>query len=375
MINARDFYNGMIDSGFEFFTGVPDSLLKDLCACIAGNTPKNRHITAANEGNAIGMACGYHLSSGKYGVVYMQNSGEGNAINPLLSLADPEVYSIPMLLLIGWRGMPGEHDEPQHIKQGKVTCELLDTIGMPYEILEDDWSSQLGRCKDILMEQSRPVALVIQKGTFEPYPFVPEDNGAPLSREQALECLLDELHDDDIIVATTGKTSREIFEIRDARGQDHTNDFLVVGGMGHTSSIAYGIAIGTTRDVWCIDGDGSFLMHMGALPVIAQNAPDNFKYVLNVNGAHESVGGQSTAAQSADIPAILRASGFDVVVSAAQEEELQSGIEVIRKTPKSALVIITHQGSRKDLGRPTTTPKDNKLALMKKLETKRRDTL
>lgn len=375
MIDARDFYDGLIKADLDFFSGVPDSLLKDLCACITMSAPPERHIIAANEGNAIGMACGYHMSTGKYGVAYMQNSGEGNAVNPLLSLADPEVYSIPMLLLIGWRGMPGEHDEPQHVKQGRITCDLLDAMEIPYEILDADWQPQLKRCVDIMKTQSRPVALVIKKGAFSSYPFGPEDNGAMLTREQALEVLLDGLSDDDFTVSTTGKTSREIFEIREAQNQDHAHDFLTVGSMGHTSSIAFGMAIGTEANVWCIDGDGSFLMHMGAFPVIAQNAPDNFKYVLNINGAHESVGGQPTVAERIDIPAILKACGFINVIEAATADEIKKGVEVVRQNPKSALVITTRQGSRKDLGRPTTTPKENKDALIAKLQSYRLDTL
>lgn len=365
-IDAKAFYDGLENSGFDFFAGVPDSLLKSLCACIFDNTPPERNIITANEGNAIGMVCGYHVSSGKCGVVYMQNSGEGNMINPLLSIADPDVYSIPMLLLIGWRGEPGVHDEPQHVKQGKVTCELLATMGVPYEVLEDDWESQLDRMVKAMNEQSRPVALVIRKGTFDNYPFNVEDNGATLSREEALKVVLENLTEDDFIVSTTGKTSREIFEIRESCGQNHANDFLTVGGMGHTSSIAFGMAVGTDKNVWCVDGDGSFLMHMGAFPIIAQNAPDNFKYILNNNGAHESVGGQPTVGQKIDVPAILRASGFEEICEVSMPEEIAAGMRILRITPKSAMVVTTHQGSRTNLGRPTKTPQENKHAMMAK---------
>lgn len=368
-IDVKEFYERLVHAGLDFFAGVPDSLLKDLCACIFESTPPERNIITANEGNAVGMACGYHVATGKSGVVYMQNSGEGNIINPLLSIADPDVYSIPMLLLIGWRGEPGKHDEPQHVKQGKVTCELLAAMGVPYEVLShDDWEGQLKRSIDQMEKESRPVALVIQKGLFASYPFTPEDNGAFMSREEALKVILSNLKDSDFVVSTTGKTSREIFEIREASGQKHSNDFLTVGGMGHTSSIAFGMAIGSDKDVWCIDGDGSFLMHMGAFPVIAQNAPRNFKYILNNNGAHESVGGQPTVGQKIDIPGILRASGFEKVCEASTPEEIEAGMVVLRENSKSALVISTHQGSRADLGRPTTTPRANKIAMMEKLK-------
>lgn len=371
MINTRVFYDALVEAGLDFFTGVPDSLLKDLCSCIFDNTPKERNIIAANEGNAVGMACGYHISSGKYGVVYMQNSGLGNAVNPLLSIADPDVYSIPMLLLIGWRGMPGEHDEPQHVKQGKVTCELLEAMDIPFAVLGENWEAQLADTVSLMKEHRRPVALVIKKGTFESYPFKAEDNGAPLTREQAIETILSSLQGDDFVVSTTGKTSREIFEIREACGQGHANDFLTVGGMGHTSSIAYGMAAGTDKSVWCLDGDGSFLMHMGAFPVIAQNAPSNFKYILNINGAHESVGGQPNVAQEIDIPSILKASGFEDVFEATTDIEISMGIKVLRERSRCALVVTTHQGSRKDLGRPTETPQKNKADMMAKFESYR----
>lgn len=370
-INPKGFYDGLVDAGLDFFAGVPDSLLKDLCACIFKNAPAERNIITANEGNAIGVICGYHISTGRFGVAYMQNSGEGNIVNPLLSIADPDVYSIPMLLLIGWRGEPGKHDEPQHAKQGKVTCGLLEAMGVPYEVLEDGWQVQLKRLIDVMVREQRPVALVVRKGTFDTYPFEVEDNGAPLSREEALETVLEQLGDDDFVVSTTGKTSREIFEIREARAQGHANDFLTVGGMGHTSSIAFGMAAGSDCDVWCIDGDGSFLMHMGALPVIVQNAPTNFKYILNNNGAHESVGGQPTVGQRIDVPAILRASGFEAVYEATTTDEIEAAMRALREGARCALVITTHQGSRSNLGRPTTTPQENKKAIMAKFESYR----
>ena len=367
-INPREFHDYLVKENLDLFCGVPDSLLKDLCACFSDIAPAERNIITANEGNAIGIACGYHIATGKAAVVYMQNSGEGNAINPLLSIADPDVYSIPMLLIIGWRGEPGVHDEPQHIKQGKVTCSLLDAMGIPYEVLEaTNWGMQLDSLIATMQEKSRPVAAIIRKGLFESYPFTSEESDAELSREEALEVILGCLGEDDLTVSTTGKTSREVFEIRERHSQGHANDFLTVGGMGHTSSIAYGMALGTDADVWCIDGDGSFLMHMGAFPVMAQKMPSNFKYVLNINGAHESVGGQPNVAGAIDVPSILRASGFVNVYEASTAKEISAGVAALREESRCALVITTHQGSRADLGRPTTTAKENKRAMMKKI--------
>ena len=367
-IDPKEFYGALVEEGLDLFAGMPDSLLKNLCACVFDNAPAERNIITANEGNAVGIACGYHVATGRAAVVYMQNSGEGNIVNPLLSIADPDVYSIPMLLVVGWRGEPGVHDEPQHVKQGKVTCSLLEAMGVPYEVLDPEgWRAQLEELVAAMREGSRPVAAVVRKGLFDSYPFEAADNGAPMSREEALEAVLSCLGDDDLVVSTTGKTSREVFEIRERRGQGHANDFLTVGGMGHTSSIAYGMALGTDADVWCVDGDGSFLMHMGAFPVMAQKMPLNFKYVLNVNGAHESVGGQPNVAQEIDVAAILKASGFDEVHEASTADEIESGMAALRAGARCALVVTTHQGSRSDLGRPTTTPQENKQAMMAKI--------
>lgn len=368
MIETKQFYDYLVNSGVDFFAGVPDSLLANLCACIKENTPKSNNIITANEGNAVAMCAGYHLSTGKCGVVYMQNSGEGNIVNPLLSLADEDVYSIPMLLIIGWRGEPGKHDEPQHVKQGKVTISLLEAMGVDYAILDDNYEEQLSYAIQYMKNNNKPYALIVKKGTFSSYKITPEITDYPLLREEALEVIIDKLTIDDIVVSTTGKTSREIFEIREKRGEGHANDFLTVGSMGHTSSIAYGVAIGTNKNVFCIDGDGSFLMHMGALAVIGSNMPKNLKYILNDNQAHESVGGQPTCTNSIDIPSIIKACGFDTVIVAKNTEEIKNGIELLRDSDSACMIIKTKQGSRDDLGRPTTTPIENKIALMEKLK-------
>lgn len=370
MIDTKEFYDYLLSKGADLFAGVPDSLLASLCACIKENTPDEKNIITANEGNAVAVASGYHLSTGKYGVVYMQNSGEGNAVNPLMSLADEDVYSIPMLLIIGWRGEPGKHDEPQHVKQGKVTIPLLEAMGIDHEILEDDYKSQLDKAFAYMGEKKKPYALVIRKGIFSPYKLKQEMSSLPSTREAALETIISRLGDDDIIVSTTGKTSREIFEIRERRNEGHNSDFLTVGSMGHTASIAFGMCLGTSKDVWCIDGDGSFIMHMGSLAVIGSRMPKNFKYILNDNGAHESVGGQPTCSPSLDIPAILKGCGFVEVAEASTDEEIAKGMKILREKEGCALILHTRQGSRDDLGRPTTTPVQNKEALMKKLGVK-----
>ncbi len=368
-IDTQAFYDALVGRGLDFFCGVPDSLLANLCACIFDNAPRERNVIAANEGNAVGMACGYHVATGRRGVVYMQNSGEGNAVNPLLSIADPDVYGIPMLLLVGWRGEPGVRDEPQHVKQGKVTCSLLEAMGIPHRVLDPgNWESQLGWACAEMDKRSCPVALVIRKGAFSAYPFEAEVSDDPLTREEALEVVLEALGPDDLVVSTTGKESREVFEIRARRGQAHDGDFLTVGGMGHTLSIAAGMAIGAQdRTVWCLDGDGSMLMHLGSLPVLAQRWPDNLRYVVNVNGAHESVGGQPNVAADIDVLGLLRACGLDGVLEARTTDEVAEAMSTLARSSRTALVLRTRQGSRADLGRPTVSPAENKLAMMHRL--------
>jgi len=369
MIYTPEFYKCLIGNQLDFFTGVPDSLLSDFCAYVSQNTPPKQHVIAANEGNAVAMAAGYHLATGKFGVVYMQNSGIGNAVNPLVSLCDEEVYSIPMLLLIGWRGELGVKDEPQHIKQGKITKELLDVMGIPYEILGDEYLSQVLKCLHIMKEEQKPVALIVRRGIFSTIMYKPAETSYILTREQVLETVISLLGCDDFIVSTTGKTSRELYEIRIRYGIAGQNDFLTVGSMGHTASIAFGLSIGTEKNIWCIDGDGAFLMHMGSMGIIAQNAKRNFRYILINNGAHESVGGQPTVGLAVDTPSILHACGFQHVYSAETEIEIQESIQQIKMAESpTALVIYTKQGSRVDLGRPKSTPAENKRIFMESLQ-------
>ncbi len=364
MINTEDFYNYLVKKNFDFFTGVPDSLLKNLCACISDKSDKKHNIIAANEGNAIALATGYNISSGKYGVVYMQNSGIGNATNPLLSLADEEVYSIPMLLIVGWRGEPGVHDEPQHIKQGKVTLKLFETMDIEYHILDENYEKTIDYCYDYLQTRQKPIVLIVKKGLFSEYKVPPLENLYQLTREEALTTILENISKKDFIVSTTGKASREIFEIRERNGEEHSHDFLTVGSMGHTSSIALGMSIGTDKNIYCIDGDGSFIMHMGAFAIIPTIADKNFKYILINNGAHESVGGQPTVAFNIDFENLLKSVGFNDVYIAKNNDEIKNAMSKFEGKKLQALIIYTNIKSRSDLGRPTISPIDNKIAMM-----------
>ncbi|GAA0857180.1 phosphonopyruvate decarboxylase [Aliiglaciecola litoralis] len=368
MIEAKHFCDTLAQHKIEFYCGVPDSLLKNLCAYIDDNLPSQQHVITANEGNAIALAAGHYLGSGAPAVAYMQNSGLGNAINPLTSLTDPQVYSIPMLLVVGWRGEPDVKDEPQHVKQGQITAQQLELLDIPYVILDADSSleSILPSLLQKMLDGSRPVALLVKKNTFAKYQTqMATDPIAPLGREQALSIILASLDKSDIVVSTTGKTSREVFEIRQSR-QQPANDFLTVGGMGHTSSIAMGVALTKPqRRVIAIDGDGSMLMHMGALPIIGCHGPTNLVHIVLNNQSHESVGGQPTVAGEIDIQQIALASGYQHYDCAATEAGLSKCMnEVLSQTGPILLEVKIAIGSRADLGRPTSTPIENKLAFM-----------
>ena len=363
MISPKKFYGELIGNGIDFFTGVPDSLLKDFCAYITDNAKAEDNIITANEGNAIALAAGHYLATGKPGMVYMQNSGLGNAVNPLASLADPDVYSIPMLLLIGWRGEPGKKDEPQHVKMGKITLRMLDTLEIPYRILDDNYAQLIKDTKKYMESRKAPCALVARAGTFEEYGLKNTiKTDYELSREDALKLIIPTLSDDDIIVSTTGKGSRELFELRESKKQGHARDFLTVGSMGHSSSIALGIALEKPGiNVYILDGDGALIMHMGALSVISQLRPKNLKHIVFNNFAHDSVGGQPTSASNINIPEIAMANGYKVAFSASTKEEVVDYLKKMKKSEGPVLLEIKiNKGARKDLGRPTTSPIQNK---------------
>ena len=369
-ISPLKFYKTIEENNIDFFTGVPDSLLKQFCLCIDDNIINERHIIAANEGNAIALAAGYHLATNKIPLVYMQNSGLGNAVNPLLSLCDPDVYSIPMLLLVGWRGEPGIKDEPQHIKQGKVQLDLLQVMDIPYEIIlkdEQELEKKLAKGVARAIYENRPYVIVVTKGTFDTYKSpLPNFNNRLMSREESLEIILNQLPNNNIIVSTTGKTSREIYEIREKTGEPHFKDFLTVGSMGHCSSIALGIAIAKPdREVICIDGDGSIIMHMGSLSTVGKLKPKNFYHILINNQVHESVGGQETSARFIDIPELVKANGYNNVFFTNDKDKLTSQVRgFIKETGPNFLEVKVKPGSRDDLGRPTVKPVDNKNAFM-----------
>ncbi|MEQ8338017.1 MAG: phosphonopyruvate decarboxylase [Cyclobacteriaceae bacterium] len=370
MLNCKAFYNYLKDQGIYLTTGVPDSLLKDFCAYAYDH---GRDIIAANEGAAIGLAAGHYLATGQIPLVYMQNSGFGNAINPITSLIDPEVYAIPMLIMIGWRGEPGVKDEPQHIKQGRVNEALLKGLELPYAILADDYNTattQVDAAFEYMRTTRSPYVLLVRKNTFESYKIKSaSDSHFEMNREDAIREILPFLSDEDILVSTTGKSSREVFEYRAAKGEPHDRDFLTVGCMGHASQIALGIALEKPhRNVFCLDGDGAVLMHMGSLAIIGGQAGDNFRHILINNGSHDSVGGQATVAYEVDFEKIVIGSGYRSYKSVDTKSDLRKAMQSFVSEPgPSFLEVKTKAGARTDLGRPTIKPVDNKVDFMKNL--------
>lgn len=371
MVRPEFFVNSLKDLGIDFYAGVPDSLLKNICAYITDNLPTEQNIIAANEGGAMGIAAGYHLATGKVPVVYMQNSGEGNIINPLASLTDKEVYNIPILLVIGWRGRPGVKDEPQHVKQGKVTTGLLNVMGINYAILpkeEAEAAKQIKIAVDYMKATNECYALVIEKDTFDSYKLQNvEVNDLTMTREEAIQKVAANIEDTACVVSTTGMISRELFEARTAWNQGHERDFLTVGSMGHASQIALGIAIQKPeRKVYCFDGDGASLMHMGNMAITASMNCRNYVHVVFNNGAHDSVGGQPTVGLKIDLCGVARAVGYKATYSVDTMKQLETILpEVKNGEGPIFLQVCVKKGNRKDLGRPTTTPVQNKEALMK----------
>ena len=361
--------------GSDFYTGVPDSQLKALCNYLIAmyGIDSKHHIIAANEGNAAALAAGYHLATGKVPVVYMQNSGEGNIINPVASLLNDKVYAIPTVFVIGWRGEPGIHDEPQHIYQGMVTVKLLEDMDIAsFVIGPETTDEEVTACMEnfqSLLAAGKDVAFVIRKGALSYDGKVEYKNDYPMTREEIIRHIL-MVSEKDPIVSTTGKASRELFELREASGQSHQYDFLTVGSMGHSSSIALGVAFQKPEQkIWCIDGDGAVLMHMGAMAVIGANAPKNLVHVVINNEAHETVGGMPTVAGKLDFVGIAKACGYPSAVSVDSFEALDQVLAEAKHAKELFLIEVKCAiGARDNLGRPTTTALDNKEKFMAYLE-------
>lgn len=357
MINQKRFLNTLQESGVRFFTGVPDSFLNGFCNYLLETIPEDRHVIAANEGNAIAIASGYYFSTGIIPLVYMQNSGMGNTLNPLVSLADRHVYNVPMILLIGWRGEPGtELKHPQHRTQGEITLKTLEMLDIPYVIAEDNddkLEEQIRWAVKTAKEERKQVAVIGRKGVFaggKKANIV--DDRYPLSREEAIEIILDTMPEDTVYTATTGRATREIYFLRERRGEGHQHDFLNLGSMGHASSVALGIALAKrNRNVVCLDGDSAALMHMGCFTMVSKLNVPNFLHIVLNNGAHESVGGQPSAGQLVDFTKIAEGSGYRTIGKPVEtKEELERAIRELTAQEKAAFIDVRiHKGLKGEL--------------------------
>lgn len=360
--------------GLDTIAGVPDSTLKQFCDGVQTYQGKMSHYVTANEGAAVGVAIGSYLATGRPACVYMQNSGTGNAVNPLASLANGDVYGIPMLFIVGWRGEPGVKDEPQHVFQGKITCQLFETLAVAYSVIDSDTTDE--QMDDVLrkaeetLSQGEQFAIIVKKGTFEKEEPFSWANGNPMVREEVLGRILQSLPRDTVIVSTTGKISRELYEQSDAIYGGHENIFMTVGGMGHASMIALGIAEKRPdKKIVCIDGDGAALMHMGALPFIASRAPKNFYHIVINNMAHESVGAMPTGCQQTSFAGIAAAAGYRRANTLETPEAVtQIGSLVKTEEGPVLLEIPVSLGARSDLGRPKESARENKEHFMAFLE-------
>lgn len=370
MINPELFLNELLSKEINFFTGVPDSLLKSFLLHLDSLDSKN-HIISTNEGSAIGLAIGYNLATNKIPMVYLQNSGLGNIINPILSLADEKVYSIPMIIMVGWRGEPGVKDEPQHLKQGEVTLDLIKSMNYKHRILSNEFhegKKQLNELIHITKNDQKPVFLIVKKNTFLESTINKKKQVSLISRESAIEAICSSINKDDLVISTTGKASRELYEIRKAQ-QTSNEDFLTVGGMGHANQIAMGIALfSKDKNIYCIDGDGAVLMHMGGLVQIGNLKLDNFCHIIINNSSHESVGGQATLGDKISFAEICKNSGYKKTYRVNTTNQLTEKLKLFNDIGGPICIeVICSSTSRSNLSRPTSSPKENKESFKEKL--------
>lgn len=362
----------------DYYTGVPDSLLSPLCGELLKRygTEAQKHVVAANEGGAVALAAGHYLATGRPAMVYLQNSGIGNIINPVCSLIHDEVYGLPVVFVVGWRGEPQTKDEPQHRFQGKVTRELLDCVGIDNVVVTPETSAEqfqkmLLDCAGHLKER-RPFAFVMTKGALEGATDFKQARAFPLSREQAVEVVLRQETENTFYVSTTGKLSRELFELRERNGQGHEKDFLTVGSMGHSVMIALGIAAAhPDKRIICLDGDGAALMHMGNTAVAGSCGCGNLTEIVFNNSAHESVGGVPTVGDRVNFVEAAAAYGYKTACRVETADELEAALlKTAGKEGPHFLEVLINLEVRKDLGRPTRAPKENRDAFMERLQGK-----
>ncbi len=370
-VEVNEFIRAVETLGVDCYAGVPDSQLKALCDTLYDSYGVgDSHLVAANEGAAVGFAAGHYLATGKPALVYMQNSGIGNAVNPICSLINDRVYAIPVVFVIGWRGEPGVHDEPQHVFQGQITLDLLKVLDImafviTKETTYEEFTAMLNESKPVIAA-GKSVAFVIKKGGLSTAVKPGYLNGYPLTREQIVSKIVSQAKEGDIFVSTTGKLSRELFEIREALKQSHKYDFLTVGSMGHSLMIAYAIARQKKeRRICCLDGDGAVLMHTGSMAVVGAGKPENLIHVVINNEAHETVGGMPTVASKVNFVDLALASAYAVAYRAETEAELDDVLKTAYTARGPVFIEVkANLVSRADLGRPTTSPVENKDSFM-----------
>lgn len=374
MLSPIVFFNFLKKKGISFYVGVPDSLLKNFCHYVSNKVSKKNHIISANEGSAIAIASGYNIATRKIPLVYLQNSGLGNTINPILSLSDKKVYSLPMLIMVGWRGQPGIKDEPQHISQGSCTISLIKSLKKKYKILNGNFKSDLLKTNSALKiakKNQEPVFLIVKKNTFEKIIEPKKDQSNLISREEAIDLITSVFKKNIKIISSTGMISRELYEIRKKQNDKSFNDFLTVGSMGHASQIALGISLNSKKKIICLDGDGAFLMHMGGVSTIGDLKIKNYLHIVLNNFSHDSVGGQPTSAKTTSLSNIAKACGYKNIIG-----PLKSKTQIIKKlnyilkkkTGPSFVEILVKKGFRKNLGRPKEKPIENKNNFFKNLK-------
>jgi len=369
-LKAEVFFQVLKEQGVEFYTGVPDSTLKHFCFFMDSQTTQTSHIIAANEGNAIGIATGYYLSTGKVPLVYMQNSGFGNALNPITSLIDETVFSVPMIIMMGWRGEPGVKDAIQHKKDGDVQEDILKSLNLPYTHISNDlvkMKNQMEGIFDSVKNNNEPHVILVSKNYFQKFNSknvaITQTNF--LTREMALTNIINNIEDEDVVVSTTGKCSRELYEIRKKLSMNPDRDLRIVGSMGHVSSVALGISINISNQIFCIDGDGSLIMHMGTLPIIGKYSNNNFKHIILNNFSHDSVGGQESSSNFINYEKLAKSTSYKKYFQIDNRTSFVDTFNSFRESEgPSLLEILISKGSRENLTRPKTTPLENRLYFM-----------
>ena len=352
MINPKKLFQ-TLKKNINFFSGVPDSVLKNFLVFL-DKLPSKNHVIASNEGSAIGAGIGYHLSTSKIPCIYMQNSGLGNAINPIISIADKNVYSIPLFLLIGWRGSPSEKDEPQHLTKGKITLKLLKLLKIDFAVLNNDRDLiKIQKLFNLAKKKNRIVACLVKKNSIKDIPKKKiKYRNSYLKRSDFIEEFLDILPTNSKLISTTGYTSRELMEIR-KRKKHKTQDFYMVGGMGHTASVANGFASHSNKKIFCLDGDGSLLMHLGSARTIGYQKKKNFNHIMFNNNSHESVGGQTTTAFGINFNLLLKSLGYKNYFKIKKKSEIRKKIiKINRIAGPNFIEVVIRNDSLKNLSRP-----------------------